>query len=444
MNDRGQYGASSNGRVHVGASLLHRLELKQRYDNAKTAAVQALLNDLARDGVASSVGTNRWEIALKDGAWVDFTWYPDYSALEVTITDRELRRVDQVESIRRRYEAILSKITPRLQSFGVTTVGAAIYADPTEGTYVGQGSILGHTPGEVEDELDQLAGELNCFGQEIRELMKPAEGQAKTAVQAIRDEELAAHAAVESFQPQVNEVYRIEKLLNEGGVSKSTTQRWRNESIPPYADILMASIGTKNEALKQRFIAAIAALDKVMPMAQRHAAVKRSRELSDRRSELEYKAQGESPLVQWKRSVWDPFIAGWTKFYREKKDIPLQTWPLSGTWDRIQEYRQQWIDLRKNAPFKSKCPDPLDPSSRKDPSLTDIFGSAGKILKWGIIGALGIGAVVALSSVASNLRTGKDPGEKYMELIRSRRPRASSALPKRKQLALPSGEPEET
>lgn len=141
MNDRGQYGGQyGNGQsrayggngTYVGASLVHTLELKQRYDNASTAAVQALLNDLSRNGVASSVGTNRWEIALKDGAWVRLTWYPDYSALEVTITDRELRRVDEVAPIRRRYEEILRKITPRLQTYGVTTVGGVIGANGVE------------------------------------------------------------------------------------------------------------------------------------------------------------------------------------------------------------------------------------------------------------------------------------------------------------------------
>lgn len=132
MNDRGQYGASSDGYrangTYVGASLVHTLELKQRYDNAKTAAVQALLNDLSRDGVTSSVGTNRWEIALKDGAWVRLVWYPDHSALEVTITDRELRAVGEVDPVRRRYEAILRKVTPQLRTFGATTVGAAVVA----------------------------------------------------------------------------------------------------------------------------------------------------------------------------------------------------------------------------------------------------------------------------------------------------------------------------
>jgi hypothetical protein len=62
------------------------------------------------------------------------------------------------------------------------------------------------------------------------------------------------------------------------------------------------------------------------------------------------------------------------------------------------------------------------------------------IAKWGVIGALAIGGVIALSSVASNLRSGHDPAEKYMELARSRRrPRELAAPPRR--LALPPGVP---
>ena len=536
MNVRGQYSKlDGQPRTHVGATLVHTLELKQRYDNAKTAAVQALLNDLARDGVASAVGTNRWEIALPDGAWVRLTWYPDYAALEVTITDRELRPVDQVAPARRRYEAILRKITPQLRTYGATTVGAVVYAGqavtgphlwarsraiqavnalrlrahapyyvyaevdgtaaihaarvldeanaiyfaldrspgevyasifdvtdaswpgpaadvyravpqrrPADHTYVGQGSIFGHTPTDVENELDQLHGELMCFGQEVIELTRPLKEQATVTAQQERDEELPAWKVVESFQPLVDEVYRIEKLLNEAGLPAKITAEWRAQH-PPYDNIrfmpiapFAASKGVppkKAEDLKTQFIAAKEALDKFMSTAQRREAIKRARELSTQRSELEGKALGEAPLVQWSRSVWTPFFDGWRKFREEKKDIPLQTWPLSGTWDRIQDYRRQWVNLRKNAPFKSRCPDPLDPD-RKDPSITGIFGDVGKILKWGVIGALGIGAVVALSSVASNLRRGKDPGEKYVELIRERR----SVPARRAPLALPSGE----
>lgn len=47
-----------------------------------------------------------------------------------------------------------------------------------------------------------------------------------------------------------------------------------------------------------------------------------------------------------------------------------------------------------------------------------------KIVKYGGIAVLGLGAIVALSSVAQNLRSGTDPAEKYMELWRGRRRRA--------------------
>jgi hypothetical protein len=545
MTERGQYGQrrtpaaphAGPASTHVGAFLVHTLELKQRFNNAKNAAVQALLNDLASHGVARSVGPNRWEIALKDGAWVMFTWYPDWSALEVTIADRELRAVDQMDAVRRRYEEILQhKIIPRLQRYGATTVGAAIYAgqsptnsrfdartrairavfdmysrsrapyyiyaevngridrrssssldeanaiyfaleralgdvyvaifDPTDALWpgpaadsyhaapqdrpiVGQGSIIPHLPGEVEDELKQLHGEIMAFGQELIEQIKPLEEQAKVRVQKARDEETAAWKIAESFQPLVNEVYRIEKLLNEAGVSAKTTNAWREQS-PPYDNIRFAPmLYKKAEDLKKQFIAAKEALDKFMPEAKRLEAIKNAREASSRRSMQEAEQLGEFPLVKWSRMVWRPFFDGWNAFYHEKIDIPMQTLPGSGTWDRIQEYRRQFIDLRNKAPFKAQGPASLDPSGRTDPSLTGglraIWEGAGNvfgIVKWGLIGALGIGAVVALSSVVSNVRKGKDPAEKYVDLIReSRRTRAARALPApRKQLALPAGE----
>lgn len=436
------------GSSRVGSSLTHVLELKQRYENVRTDGVSVLLRDLANDGTVTSLDNHRWEAALRDGTFVKFEWYTPAGILDVAITDRQPWPTTQVAEARRRYQAILARISALLLGYRATTVGAAFFA-PRElaqrvDSYIGQGSFLGHSPTDVENELDQLHGELMCFGQEIIELLKGPEGQAKTAVQKARDEELTAWKIVDSFQPQVNEVYRIEKLLNDAGVPKKTTEYWRNQSLPPYADIIAYPAG-KAESLKQQFIAAKKALDAVMPAAQRWETVKRARELTNTRSELEAKALGQSPLVQWKRSTWDPFFGGWTKFRSEKKDIPLQTWPLSGTWDRIQEYRQQWIDLRKNAPFKSKCPEPLDPSSRKDPSFTDMFKDLGNIAKYGLIGLLAIGGIVAVSSVASNLKTGRDPAEKYMEMIRlsrkSRGSRGSSrSLPAREQLALPEGE----
>lgn len=48
------------------------------------------------------------------------------------------------------------------------------------------------------------------------------------------------------------------------------------------------------------------------------------------------------------------------------------------------------------------------------------------IIKFGAWAVLGVGTVVALSSVVQNLRSGQDPAAKYMELFRARRARAGS------------------
>jgi len=149
--------------VQVGAFLVHTLELKQRYNNAKTAAVQALLNDLSSVGTTLSIGTNRWEIALKEGTWVQLVWHPDASALEITITDRELRPVDQLASTRARYEELLRRLTPRLQTFGATTVGA------TTATYAGQSSrmMIGLAPSSVMEELERLNDEVRSLSEKM-------------------------------------------------------------------------------------------------------------------------------------------------------------------------------------------------------------------------------------------------------------------------------------
>ena len=461
MNGRGHYGNHGfNGgrtRTYVGADLVQVLTLKQRYDRVNTGAVSKLLNELAKNGTATAMGEHHWQIALRNAGWVDLRWYPHFNGLEVSITDREIHRDDEVPSVRRDYERILRGITPVLQTFGATTVGAMAHVGGGDHVYLGQGSIIPHTPTETDDELKQLHGEIMAFGQEVIELIKPIEKGSMGRVQQLRDAEMAAWKIADSFKPHVDEVYRIEKLLNAAGLSTKTTNAWR-EQPPPYDNIrytpMLNSRGVpiqNAEDLKKKFIAAKEALDKFMPRAERHAAIKRARDASTERSMAQAEKMSESPLVKWSASVWRPFFDGWNSFYREKMDVPMQTWPGSGTWDRVQEYRRQFIDLRNKAPFKAQGPAPLDPSARTDPSLTgglrniwegagDVFG----IVKWGVIGALGIGAVVALSSVVSNVRKGKDPSEKYLELIRETR-RGGGGRSKRKlaapreQLALASG-----
>ena len=492
MNARGHYGKTHQpNRVHVGALLVHTLELKQRYNHVNTAAAQALLNDLSRDGVASTVGPNRWEIALKDGAWVILTLYPDWSALEITITDRELRRVDQAASVRRRYEAILRKITPRLISYGATTVGSATYAgqaptdprlvartravravfnmytsarapyylyaevngvvdkrfastldeanalfaalersagtvyvaifDPTDTSWPGPaldvyhgapqapGAVIGlvRSPTEIDDELDELHNEVMAFGTQLQEQVDRNRPTETPEIRAIHDEYLRLKKQEDTWLPLKRDVERIQAQLE--------------ASANPF------ELGPELQKAQM-------ALEKHTPRAKREEVIARLREIADRLSSKRHERGSEDPIFRWSATVYEPFASNWISFRAQKKDVPLQTLPGTGTWDRIQEYRQQFVDLYNSAPFKPTGPKPLDPSGRKDPSilgsLAGALGSAGSIVKWTLIGILGIGGAVALSSVVANVRKGRDPVEHYTGIYRGRKT----------QLALPPGE----
>ena len=499
MNSRGQYGSVAQGRVRVGAFLVHTLELKQRYNNVKTAAVQALLNDLSSVGSALSIGTNRWEIALKEGTWVQLTWYPDSSALEITITDRELRPVDQLVATRRRYETLLRRLTPRLQSFGATTVGAAIVGQTPaprlaararairavqdrpatagcfdangRGLYGSRREMVGltlyHSVGDRADAVKQMDIDWNALFANLAsqipgELTDPSKRIITPAVQKALDEEKSAWQITESFKSLVDEVYRIEKLLNAAGVDKKITERWREESVPPYADISMYSTGNA-EPLKQQFLAAKQALDKFMPKAQRRDAIKRAQEASYHRGEVELQAVDPKKLEWWK-SYAGPLIREWVKFKHEQiggdrtvaDDYISFAERFQTNWDVYENWKKKLDNLRAeaqkrgftvDAPVSTPLPTTVwaDVAHTVEKGAEKVVGGVEdvwKFVKYAAYGVLGIGAVVALSSVAQNLRSGKDPSEKYMELIRERRrPRAPRALPGRAQRALPPGEP---
>ena len=452
MRSRGQYGSVAQGRVHVGAFLVHTLELKQRYNNVKPAAAEALLNDLSSQGASLSVGTNRWEIALKEGTWVQLTWHPDSAALEVTITDRELRPADQVAADRRRYEALLRRITPRLQSFGATPVGGTIvgqtptprlaartrairavfdmytqgtrmpyyiYAevngridkrsassldeaneiffalerepgeiyvaifDPTDPLWPGPAldvynaapqerapygdrALVGfvRTPSEIEDELNQLHSEVMQFGQEVIE-------QEQNAANRIKEE------------PEYKEI-----------LAKWAAEEARLKTLPespraPFPDFLP---GDRPPAPAD---------------APRVLSMKRQKELQKEAADYFNRRVNTLPIWPWSRTIWDPFSKDWQHFRRSKIEISAQLWPGSGVWDRVQDYRKKLIEIRSKAPFKPTGPEPLSPEGRKDPSPLGWLADFGSGFKWVALGVLGIGGVLAVSSIASNLKKGR-------------------------------------
>jgi len=152
----------------------------------------------------------------------------------------------------------------------------------------------------------------------------------------------------------------------------------------------------------------------------------------------------KSPLwVFWSDAI-SPTYDEWLRF-REKNNY----WSLFTSFEEYEHWLERARQLRATAEAKGihiDSPAPLDLTSTLPGEIFkaggETFKEMGKILKWGVIGALGIGAVVALSSVASKLRSGKDPSETYVGLIKQRRSRPRSiAVPR--QLALPPGDESE-
>lgn len=459
MNARGQYGGAGQGRARVGAFFVHAPELKQRYNNAHVAAVQALLNDLAREGVASSVGANRWEIALKEGAWVQLTWYPDSSALEVTITDREQRPVDQVVPARRRYEALLRRITPRLQNFGAMTVGAAIVGQTPAPRLVARRRairavfdmyaharvpyyIYAEVNGLVDQRLASSLDEANA----IFFALENAPGEVYVAIFDPTDP-LWPGPSLDVYHEAAQDQTAIAGRLDPHGRGHYGSQR------TAVGLKIYHSVGDRLDAVNQM------ALD--WTALYRDLAVQAGELTPDPKAEsgyhittqVEFDALNPDPKkVAWWKSIAKPRIHEWTKFKSDQLGTDL-TWGgdyvgwterFKTDWDVYEGWMAKLAALTAVArlqgfsigvPPATPLPTTVwaDVENIVKKGAEKLGGGAEdvwKLFKYGAWAVLGIGAVVALSSAAQNLRSGKDPGEKYMELIRTRhRPRAPRALP---------------
>jgi len=144
----------------------------------------------------------------------------------------------------------------------------------------------------------------------------------------------------------------------------------------------------------------------------------------------------DDPVVKIYTDAWSPLIQTWQAWYANHKGWWGNFWWNSAP--DAEEWQRKLIELRDTAKkagmgVVSPAPRPYSPSFL-DPhhdiidTTKDVFGDIGKIVKYGVIGALAIGGVVVLSSVAHSLRSGKDPAEKYVEVIRTRR-QPRGALP---------------
>lgn len=156
----------------------------------------------------------------------------------------------------------------------------------------------------------------------------------------------------------------------------------------------------------------------------------------------------KSPLYPVYRDVLSPFLKEWNAFHRGYSEWSEALWLTS--WDKLVDFKNRWhaiydkvVSAIGSHGGKILAPPPQEiPKDVVDNIEDSLKAAAGKVgekageawnlVKYGLYAAIGIGAVIALSSVASNVRSGRDPAEKYVDLIRNRR-RAT-------QLALPAGE----
>jgi hypothetical protein len=162
--------------------------------------------------------------------------------------------------------------------------------------------------------------------------------------------------------------------------------------------------------------------------------------------------------VTWFKSIAKPRFDAWLAFRREQLGTDLTfggdyvawTERFKTNWDVYEGWMKKLETLKaeaKNQGFMIEAPavTPLPTTVWADVAHTvekgagAVAGGLGdvwSIVKYGAVAVIGIGAIVALSSVAQNLRRGKDPAEKYVELIRQR---GGRALPAPARLALPPG-----
>jgi len=150
----------------------------------------------------------------------------------------------------------------------------------------------------------------------------------------------------------------------------------------------------------------------------------------------------QSPLWAFFDSAVSPAYDDWMKFLWDHEFYSVFT-----SWEEYEKWLERARQLRATVTGRGvriETPEPTDLTRSLGADIEAGIGDVWKFAKYAAYGLLGIGAVVALTSVAQNLRSGKDPGEKYMDLLRaraSRAPLAPRALPRREQLALPPGDP---
>jgi len=142
-----------------------------------------------------------------------------------------------------------------------------------------------------------------------------------------------------------------------------------------------------------------------------------------------------SPLYPLWHDVVSPVLQEWRTFYHDQSSWEEfnTAWETYENWDtRIKALRDKVAaEINRHggqvlAPGSGDLPETVwqeagGAFSRGAGTVARGAGDLLDILKYGLIAVLGIGAVVAVSSVASNLKKGRDPAESYVARYRGSR-----------------------
>lgn len=164
----------------------------------------------------------------------------------------------------------------------------------------------------------------------------------------------------------------------------------------------------------------------------------------------------DTKKVLWWKSYAKPIINNWLAFKREQLGVSThasdylafaERWQTD--WDVYENWKKKLDDLREEAlrqgfSITAPIPGKLSTTVWEDVSkgAKDVAKGAGDawtFVKYAAWVSLGLGTVVAISSVVQSMRAGKNPADPYLQAIRrSGRSAARAVVPPPVRLALPS------
>lgn len=111
-------------------------------------------------------------------------------------------------------------------------------------------------------------------------------------------------------------------------------------------------------------------------------------------------------MLAWRRTVWVPFMDEWMAFRQVHGDSFWQNLPLSGAWDRIQDFRQKLIAMRglaRQTGFQVRGPTPIQP--RRDANVLEGVGDLWGAVKIAAYVGLGVGGIFLASAAIDRVRS---------------------------------------